>query len=236
MIKIAIVEDDKRYAQQLEKYLRKYEKDNKENFILTFFENGNRIVDNYQPNYDIILMDVVMPIMDGMSAAIQIREIDTTVIIIFITNISKYLEEGYEVQALYYLTKPVDYFKFSERMSKAVNAIKRRTSKDILLNIKGGNVLRFKIKNIYYVESQRHTLIYHTASGVYQTSGTMKDTEKRLEEEGFFRGSKSYLINLAYVEGIQEGCAMVGDQKLALSRTKKSLFMEALTNYCSEAQ
>lgn len=235
MIKVAIVEDEALYAKQLEDFLHQYEKEKREGFSITHFSDGDGIVANYKAEFDIILMDVQMKFMDGMSAAEEIRRMDSEVVIIFITNMRQYAIRGYEVDALDYIVKPVSYFAFSQRLGRAISKMKRRAQKKIVVNIKGG-MLRISVADIYYVESQGHTLIYHTVSGDYESSGTIKDMESRLLENNFFRGNKGYLINLAHVDGVQDGCAVVQGEKLILSRARKNLFMEALTNYWSEVK
>jgi len=77
MIKIAIVEDEHAYAMQLQEYLHQYEKENGEVFEISLFSDGDDIVHKYKAVYDIILMDVEMKFMDGMSAAEEIRKVDT---------------------------------------------------------------------------------------------------------------------------------------------------------------
>lgn len=103
----------------------------------------------------------------------------------------------------------------------------------IMVNMKGG-IVRLNIANIYYIESQGHTLILHTILGDYETSGTMKEMESKLLGMNFCRGNKGYLINLQHVDGISDGCAIVKDEKLILSRARKKEFMEALTKYWGE--
>ncbi len=233
MIKIAIVEDEHAYAMQLQEYLYQYEIENGEVFEISLFSDGDEIVNKYKPVYDLILMDVEMKFMDGMSAAEEIRKVDTEVVIIFITNMAQYAIRGYAVDALDYVLKPVSYFAFSQRLNRAISRMKKRETKTISLSIKGGTI-RLDVANITYIESQGHTLIFHTASADYQTSGTMKDMEKELEEFHFYRGNKGYLINLAHVEGIKNGCAVVRGEQLLLSRARKKDFMEKLTRYWGE--
>lgn len=120
MIKIAIVEDEQLYAKQLHEYLRKYEKENGEAIEVTIYSDGDQIVEKYQSQYDIILMDIEMKFMDGMSAAEEIRKIDTEVVIIFITNMTQYAIRGYAVDALDYVLKPVSYFALSQRLNRAI--------------------------------------------------------------------------------------------------------------------
>ncbi len=233
MIKIAIVEDEELYAKQLNEYLRQYERENGEAIEVTIYSDGDRIVDKYQSQYDIILMDIEMKFMDGMSAAEEIRKIDTEVVIIFITNMTQYAIRGYAVDALDYVLKPVSYFALSQRLNRAIGRMRKRESKMIMVNMKGG-IVRLNIANIYYIESQGHTLILHTILGDYETSGTMKEMEGKLLDMNFCRGNKGYLINLQHVDGISDGCAIVKDERLILSRARKKEFMEALTKYWGE--
>ena len=180
MIKIAIVEDEHAYAMQLQEYLHQYEKENGEVFEISFFSDGDEIVNKYNPVYDIILMDVEMKFMDGMSAAEEIRKVDTEVVIMFITNMPQYAIRGYAVDALDYVLKPVSYFAFSQRLNRAISRMKKRETKTIAISIKGGTV-RLDVANITYIESQGHTLIFHTVIDTYEASGTIKELEKELE-------------------------------------------------------
>ena len=100
MIKIAIVEDEAMYAKQLEEFLHQYEAENQEAFEITIYSDGDQIVNKYKSQFDIILMDVEMKFMDGMSAAEEIRKMDSEVVIIFITNMAQYAIRGYAVDAL----------------------------------------------------------------------------------------------------------------------------------------
>ena len=233
MIRIALVEDDPAYAEQLLSYLKEYEKESKERISVQTFSDGEDIVTEYRADYDIILMDVEMKFMDGMSAAEEIRKMDTEVVIIFITNMPQYAIQGYRVDALDYVLKPVSYFAFSQRLNRAIERMKKREAKVIMVNIKGGMV-RINIANIYYIESQGHTLILHTILGDYETTGKMKEMDEKLSGMNFCRGNKGYLINLQHVDRIQDNCAVVKGEELVLSRARKKEFMEALTRYWGE--
>ena len=234
MISIAIVDDESSYVDQLKQYFDRYISESGESIKLSFFSDGDGIVHKYKSQYDIILMDVEMKFMDGMSAAEAIRNIDKEVVIIFITHTPQYAIRGYEVEALDYIIKPVSYFAFSQRLARAITRMKKREQKSVIISVKGG-VVRLAANTIYYIESQGHDLIYHTSRGEYVTSGTMKDSEETLKSLHFFRGSKWYLINLALVEGLEDGAARMKDRKLvSLSRGRKKEFMAALAQYWDE--
>ncbi len=233
MVRIAVVEDEDLYIEQITEYLKRYEKEEKEEIQITVYRDGDGITAKYKAQFDIILMDIQMKFMDGMSAAEEIRRLDTEVVIIFITNMTQYAIRGYEVDAMDYVLKPVTYFAFSQKLSKAITRIRRRTNYYTVLPVKDG-VLRVKVEDIYYVESQGHNLIYHTAGGEYTTAGTMKQAEEELESFGFARGNKCYLMNLEHVEGIRDKCAVVKGIHLQISRPRMNDFMQALTRYWGE--
>lgn len=233
MIRIAIVEDEETYINQFTEYLQNYQKTTNEEIDVTVYRDGDEITSKYKSQYDIILMDVQMKFIDGMTAAQEIQNVDSKVIIIFITNMSQYAIHGYKVGALDYILKPVSYFSFCKHIGEAIARLKRRSSNYITISVKGG-LLRLDTSDIYYIESQGHSLLYHTHSGTHISSGTMNAAEKQLKGYGFSRGNKSYLINLAYVDGIQDKCAQVKGELLQISRPRQNAFLQSLMKYWSE--
>lgn len=233
VLHIAIAEDDPNYARQLREYLSRYGQESGTPIEVSVFTDGDELVENYRAQFDVILMDVEMPFLNGMTAAEDIRKQDSEVVIIFITNMAQYAIRGYAVDALDYVLKPVSYFAFVQRLERAIARMKRREQKFIVISVKGGNQ-KVDVSQLYYVESQGHTLLYHTASGVYTSTGTMRQEEARLSGLHFCRGSNGYLINLEHVDGVQDGFALVHGERLQLSRPRRSVFLEALTNYLGE--
>ena len=86
MMKLAIVEDEARYAETLKSYLKRYETENGEHFQIQVFSDGLDIITDYTASYDIILLDIQMKHLNGMKTAQKIREFDEDVIFIFITS------------------------------------------------------------------------------------------------------------------------------------------------------
>lgn len=231
MVRVAIVEDEQCYAEQLTEYLHRFEKENGGTaFEITTYSDGDGIVSKYKAQFDIILMDVEMKFMDGMSAAEEIRKVDSEVVIIFITNMAQYAIRGYAVDALDYVLKPVSYFAFSQRLTRALGRMRKRETATIALSTKDG-IVRLDLANVCYIESQGHTMIVHTTGGSHEFSGTMKEIEESLLGQNFFRGNKGYLINLAHVDSVRDNCAVVRGAELVLSRARTKDFMEALTAY-----
>lgn len=233
MVKMAIAEDDKMYVEQLLEYIHRYEKETGVRIEISTFSDGDEIVEKYKAGFDIILLDIEMPILDGMSAAGEIRKMDPEVVIIFITNMPQYAIHGYSVGALDYILKPPGYFAFSQCLNKAIARMERTTTKYMTISVKGG-VQKLEVSQIYYIESQKHNLIFHTAIGEFISTGAMRDTEAALKEFHFCRGNNGYLINLEHVDGIRDGCAIVKGEALLLSRGRKNAFLEELTDYVGE--
>jgi len=233
MLRIAVVEDDAGYVRQLQGYLERYSRESALRVETEVFPDGDRILEGYEPRFDVILMDVEMPLVDGMTAARVIRQVDPEVVIIFITNMAQYAIQGYAVDALDYVLKPVSYFAFSQRLDRAISRLRRREKHYITVAVKGGSQ-KLDVSQIYYVESQGHNLLYHTEGGEVLSPGTMQETEERLAPFHFFRGNKGYLINLQHVDSVREGCAVVRGERLLLSRARKNAFLEALTDYMGE--
>ena len=233
MLRIAVVEDDKTYAAQLKEYLQQYESERKQPIAVTMYSDGEDIVTGYSADYDIILMDVEMTFMDGMTAAEKIREKDSEVVIIFITNMPQYAIQGYKVDALDYVLKPLSYFAFSQKIDRALTRIKKKETRYVAITLKGGKK-KIDISRLCYVEVRDHDLIYHTVDGNFTTKGTIKDAEDALKEENFFRCNRCYLVNLDYVENFQGSDVTVNGDVIQVSRSRKKVFLDALNDYMNE--
>lgn len=233
MIEIAIVEDEDSYAEQLNGYVKQYEEETRSRIHITRFSDGDEITEDYKGSYDIILMDIQMEFMDGMTAAEQIRSMDTEVVIMFITNMTSYAIRGYQVDAMDYVLKPVTYFDFSQKLTRAIGKIAKRKSHPVTISSSSG-MIRLDAGDIWYLESQGHQLIYHTRQGEFQERRKMQEAEEAYEALGFFRSNKGVLVNLEHVEGVQEGCCIVHGERLPVSRARRNDFMSALTEYIGE--
>ncbi len=234
MVHVAIVDDDRTNLENLKDYANKYQEEYNENLKITTFQDGADIAEEYKAEYDIIILDIKMPFMDGMRAAELIRKVDSDVIIIFITNMAQYAIKGYSVQAMNFLLKPVTYFAFSQELHKAVTLIKERKKAYLVIRINSG-MARINVDEIEYVESKQHQIIVHTKNNSYSTRDSMKNVEKFLSPYKFIRCNNSYLINLRYVEGIDQNIVLVGGDELQISRPRKKIFIEALADYVGGA-
>jgi DNA-binding LytR/AlgR family response regulator len=228
--RVAIVEDDSECAERLEDFLNAYEQKHQVLFQTARFSNGMAFLMNYQADWDIVFMDIEMPHMNGMETARHLREMDQDVCLIFVTHMAQYAIEGYEVRALDFILKPVEYGNFSIKLKKAIDARERMRKRELMLNTAEG-IRRIEIDDIFYVEVMNHTLIYHTRQGELSVRGSIKDRERMLEEYDFARCNNSYLVNLRYVKSVTAGDVTVRERVIPIGRTKKKEFMQRLTAY-----
>lgn len=230
MLKIAIVEDETEYVNQILEYIAQYQKECPKEIHTTVFHNGSEIMQNYQSDFDIIFLDIEMPIMNGMETAEAIRAVDMEVVLVFITNMAQYAINGYSVGALDFVLKPINYSTFSVRLTRAIGRARKRESGEILLSLPDG-VKRLETKQIYYVDVQNRMLHYHTTEGEFVLRGTMQNAEKELARYQFIKCNHWYLVNLKHVSEIRKDIAMVAGNELEISRRNKTAFLAALTDY-----
>lgn len=230
MFKIAIVEDDIMYIKQLSEYIRRYAAEHQENIDIKIYSDGIDIADKYKEDYDIIFMDIQMKIMDGLKAAQNIRKLDENVIIIFLTNMAQYAIQGYAVNAMDFVLKPLSYFAFSEGLAKAIRRLKERVQAYTTIKLATG-ILRLEVSRITYIECLGHNVVFHTQNNFYESRATMKSIEQQMTKYKFFRCNSGYLVNLRYVESVEQNIVTVSGHKLQISRHRKKCFMYALTDY-----
>lgn len=233
MINVAIVEDEKSESSLLAEYLTTYTKDHGVEFHTVIYENPITFLTGYKSNFDLVLMDIEMPDINGMETARKMREIDKTVTLIFVTNMAQFAIKGYEVDAFDFMVKPVSYFDFALKLGRAIERIRSR--KEIKIPIAVEDSVKYVTPlELMYVEIIKHRLLYHTTEGVFETYGTMKKIEPTLLAADFAKCNNCYLVNLRYVTGIKGYAVTVGGDELQISHPKRREFVKALNDYLGE--
>ena len=93
---------------------------------------------------------------------------------------------------------------------------------------------KINVKSLKYVESQGHNLIFHTKNENISTTATIKGIEEELVNYHFIRCNKGYIVNLSFVDGVRDNCAVIENELLPISRARKNDFMKALAEYIGE--
>lgn len=232
-IHIAIVEDDRTASETLSGCLLRYAEENHIHFQISTFHDAVSMLDNYTADYDIIFMDIRMPYLNGMDAAHRLRALDQKVILIFVTSLTQYAIEGYEVSALAYIVKPVKYYDFALKLSRAMSKVSLVNSSKFEIRTKTGTI-RLDPQDIRYVESNGHHLTFHTLSGEYTQYSSLSKLEEQLSEFHFARCNSCYLVNLQYVRAIKGYTAILDSCELKISQPRKKAFVQAMEYYLAE--
>ncbi len=235
MRNIAIVEDEDIAAQALEAHIVQYEKNSGQQFNVVRFRDAVEFLTGYQPLYSVVFMDIQMPHRDGMSAAVDLRAIDKTVSIIFITNLMQYAQKGYEVDAVAYLIKPVQYYDFALKFRKALDIYVMNAEQAITVNTAGG-LCRISTEKLMYVEIVRHRLYYHLVDDVIEITGVLYKVEDELKKFGFLRCNQCYLVNPKFIVSIKGLSVQVGSETLSISRPRRNAFLAELADWYAGAE
>ncbi|MDR2620420.1 MAG: LytTR family DNA-binding domain-containing protein [Propionibacteriaceae bacterium] len=238
MIRVGVVEDDERSKAEVLGHLARFERESagRERFTVTVFSDGSELVASYRLDFDILFLDIKMERLDGMSAARQIREVDSDVVIIFITNSPHYAINGYSVGALSYLLKPVTYTAFSGELKRSLTLVSKRERHTVMLSFENEKH-RVDIADVCYLESYKHQITAHTLSRPYAAAGPLRALEEELGAHGFFRINSGYLVNLRHVTGIRQSAVLLrGGRELQVSRARKQAFLVALADYIGDAR
>ena len=230
MYKIAIVEDEWESADRLSQCIEQYSKEYGVLFNVTRFKNGLDFIEEYKPIFDIVFMDIDMPHKNGLATARELRVVDPTVVLVFVTFLAKYAIKGYEVDALDYVIKPVNYNALKITIDRAIRRCAKKEKTEVILPSSEGTI-RMELSSLHYVEIDDHDITYHTARGVFRAYGTMRAIEKLLPADQFCKCNRSALVNLRNVTRISGNLVYVGNEILEISRPRKQKFMEAFHEY-----
>lgn len=227
---VAIIEDHPNEIEVLKSHFQRYSATNGEEFEIKCFSDGNAFLNGYQPIFDLILMDIDLPGINGLETAQCLRSLDRSVALVFVTNLARYAAKGYAVDAMDFLLKPVSYANFAVTVQRAMLRCRSSHQPDFLINISDG-VYRISASRIKYVEVDNHTLVYHTTEGNLNSSGNLKDVEAKLNSPQFIRCNRCYLVNLAFVRAVRGHTLVLDMDELQISRPKRATVLEALNNY-----
>lgn len=230
-MRIAIVDDMEEDRRILEEYLERYDEEKSLGLEIRAFASSIEFLENYKNDFDILFLDIEMPGTDGLSAAREIRKRDETVMILFVTNMAQYAICGYEVDAVDFMVKPVEYFNVTVKLEKAMNRVLRKEGEDALLVGTTEGMHRILVSHIIYVEKDINYLVYHTVNGTVRERGAITKLKERLPDFSFGECTSGCLVNYKYVDLIGKDSIQAGSQTLLLSRRMKKKFMQGYVEY-----
>ena len=203
-MRIAICDDEILQLELLKHYVEKWADEEGINPSIELFKSAESFHFEWleDSSYDIILLDIQMAELSDIELAKLIREKDKHIQIIFVTAIPDYIGEGYDVDAINYLIKPISEEKLRECLNKAINK-KEIQPKSILVEIDGG-VHRIYEDSIIHLEIKGHELFIYQKEKTIVTRRPLNEMEELLSEDEFIRPHRSYMVALKYIKRINK--------------------------------
>lgn len=217
--KIAICEDEQNQIEHITSVVSAWSMQNGLNCTINTFTSAEAFLFEYEDDkaYDILLLDVEMKNITGIELAKRIRKDNNRAEIIFITSHFEFAGEGYEVDALHYLIKPISEKKLMQVLTKAAEKLAVEPS-SLIINCDGETVKLYE-SDILYAESFLHYIIIRTREKEYKIKESISAFEQKLSDD-FYRIHRSYLVSLKHITRISRTSVIIGKTQLPLSRGK----------------
>lgn len=238
-LRIAYCEDETIQLIFMKQLIKEWEKHSGIKCVYSGYESGSAFLFENQGNYpfDVLLLDIDMGQMNGMELARKVRESDSKIPIVFLTNRKEYVFEGYEVNAFRYILKPMDFSK----LALVLDEIRKQCFKEIcyLIEKQDGETIKIDLDDIYYIEVNGHYLNLYLEKKQYRFKKSLQEIVSiiesfwgSLEKAGFILTHRSYLVNLKYVDRIlKTECIMGNHIAVPVSRNAYKNVNESFIKY-----
>lgn len=237
-MRIAICDDDERELSRLSELIAEYQASRGKDMDCHRYNNGTDFLcETRSGEYDLVLLDVLMPGVDGMQAARELRKRDKNVRIILLSAAPEFAVESYSVGAYHYLLKPADKNLLFTLLDRIEGELAAQGGQGFLLRNRKG-VVRIAFAALAYVEVINKTIFCHMADGVtYETNGALTEFEENFAgREEFVKTHRSYLVNLNCVWAIDANYAVTKNgERIPISRLRHKPVQDAYIRFQNQA-
>lgn len=224
-MKISIVDDDPKWVERIKNEVMRYD-ENKEMEIDAFLSGEEYL--KKQAQYDISFIDIEMPGIDGFETISAARKYNPNGIYVILTTHVEMSRKGYVVNAFRYLDK-TQLEEMRETIESAQVLLGR--NEKIEVNVINDGVRKLTLKNIIYIETEKHYILIHTKHGVVKCSDRMQDVEKMLPDNWFNRCHHAYIVNLDEINDIKDKIIYLSNgDDIDVSDRKMGRFKKAYFN------
>ena len=209
MLKIAVCDDNQEDLSNIVSILNDYTavKADHPTVTCTPFRSGVDLLSAMErgQTFELVFLDIIMPLTTGMDAANEIRQFNKEVKIVFVTSSSEYAVESYSVNAYSYILKPVAKTALYSILDRVMSEHEDKSETWFLVKSKMG-LVRIYFSKLEYAEVIGRTIIYHIIDGSsLEAPGTMTGLEQLLlDKNGFIKPHRSYIINMAYIDTLNQ--------------------------------
>ncbi len=232
-MKIAICDDEIQFIDALCPLLEQWAKKHEISLTLHRFTNGDDLIAAHQDEcMDLIILDMIMPLLSGMDTARELRNINQTVPIVFLTSSKEFAIDSYEVKALNYLIKPVDHVKLFHTLDDFLKSFTLAQTTFTARTTSG--FCRIILTDVDYLEAQNKQVLVHWTNGRTTVIRELfsKCEEVFSPENGFCRCHRSYIVNLRNIEQFSKTEITTSHSAvIPISRSNYTAFKEIYFNY-----
>ncbi|MGL6173379.1 MAG: LytR/AlgR family response regulator transcription factor [Cellulosilyticaceae bacterium] len=237
MINIAICEDNDLDRKILEQYLQevmenKLKKGKIESYLISTYTNGTDIMNDLEKHkYHLVFLDMYMGDMIGIEIAKKIRSLDGQTLIIFVTSSRDFAIEGYSVRAYHYLLKPIMKIQVIDTIESAIDHILEKEDRYLLLPTLEG-ISKIKLQDLYYIECVARKTLIVMKDEKFTCTYNINTMEEKLNNMGFVRCHRSFIINLNYISSLRTGSILMeNDEEVLLSKYRQKEVRTKFTEY-----
>lgn len=231
MYRILIVEDDVATARTLQEYVERYAREHGIEVQVARLASALDLPEQAD-HADLVFLDIELPQINGMDAALELRQHNATTLIIFVTNLAQYAVKGYQANALDFVVKPFTYYDLALRMDRAMQALQQRSARSISVRTREGMRL-FPASDLVFLDSSRHDVVYHLADGTAVSArGSLRGAWDELGGSPFLRISSRCIINMAHVRGLRDAEVTLSTGDVVwMSRANKKRSLDEIARY-----
>lgn len=234
MLSVAVCDDEMLDCCNMAKAIKDMLEEMEIPCIIRQFYNGKELL-RAAESFDIIFLDIMMVGMNGMRTAQLLREKAFQNILVFVSSSREYVFDAYDVEAFYYLLKPVDMGKLKKILSRAVMKFAQDSQDFIIINKERQNK-KLLLKDIVYFEIRGRVVYVHSAGGIFDYYDQISILEQSLRDKGFFRCHKSFLVNLKHVDTYnREEIILDNGEKIVIAKRRYEDFCKGILEFMKKS-
>ena len=234
MITFAICDDEPLMVRELTGHLTSYMEGKQITaYSVSSFSNGCALLESGS-SYDVLFLDIQMEQPDGMETARLLRQRGDRSLLVFVTVLKECVFDAFQVEAYDFLLKPLDNVRFHQTMDRVLRSLEQRTAGGIVIQ-RGTGCEVVRLSDIVYCEVLGRKIYLHKSDGVVTDYyDKLEDLEQRVDGR-FFKCHRSYLVNLDYVRGCQDGQVLLSQGEcIPASRLRERELTQALLRHMKE--
>ena len=218
MLTIAIVEDDLEYQKQLQKYIEQYGKEHELQYKITVFQNGLNFLEDYKGDCDLIFMDIYLNELNGIDIVRKIRQMDSKVMIVFLTTSKEYIFEAAPFHFFDYILKPFESTQILHVLDDALALLPEQEA-ELSFEYRSFDV-HFPLSKIQYIYSNNHEVIIHTTNGTHAFRLPFYSVTDHLDDSRFLQCNRGIMLNMDYIKTMESDYFEMTDSKCFPIKTK----------------